>query len=70
MAEAKMRTILCDAPGCKSSCTLLPTVKDSAVASELNKRGWQQSGTCDTAPDPKHYCPAHIPVLMNAEGLD
>lgn len=52
MARRDPPTFACDSAGCKSTCTLLATVPDDRVASELAARGWLVNSD-----GLKHFCP-------------
>lgn len=57
MSKVTVPVYRCDAPGCKSTCTLDPT--EPAPDKALTVRGWTVGvGTTAAEPD-KHYCPAH-----------
>lgn len=58
-----MRRFVCDAPGCKSNCTLSPAHTEDDPTPELERRGWgvKKPDSQDETPGVmQFFCQTHL----------
>lgn len=58
MARRDTPVFVCDAAGCKSTCTLSPTTPPDRHAQALTERGWLAQPSSEPPRPDRHFCPS------------